>query len=248
MVAEPITQIFVPVYNEGENARVLYRNLIKEKINFDRLLFVYDFEEDTTLPVIKELASADPRVQASKNEFGRGVLNALRWGFSRSLPGPVIVLMGDNSDKLDIIPEMLALWKKGAVIVSPSRYMRGGHQHGGGVLKSNLSRFAGVSLKLLGFPTSDATNNFKLYDGEWLAQQTLESRGGFEVALELCFKAFAQGRVIEQMPTVWTDREDGESKFKLWSWLPHYLRWYLRCLLLLGSCAISRGNHPEVRR
>lgn len=229
-MAEITRQIVVPVYNEGENIRVLYRTLLEEGVNFDCARFVYDFEEDTTVPVLRELQREDERIQLEKNQYGRGVLNALRWGFSRCTPGPVIVMMGDNSDKVSIVPEMIRLWSEGATIVSPSRYMPGGEQHGGGVIKSGLSRFAGTSLGWLGFPTCDPTNNFKLYDGVWLAQQQIESRGGFEVALELTYKAFCQGRRIVELPTVWRDRTAGESKFNLRKWLPLYLEWYLRCV------------------
>lgn len=223
-------QFVVPIYNEGENARVLYQTLVaslaESAIDFSRLSFVYDIDTDITLPIIAEISAIDPRVVADKNQFGRGVVNALRWGFSRVSPGPVIILMGDNSDKLTIIPELVALWRNGATVVSPSRYMKGGKQHGGGLLKSTLSRVAGVSLKLIGFPTSDPTNNFKLYDGAWLARQRIESVGGFEVALELSAKAFEQKKIIRQVPTEWYDRTAGESNFRLWKWLPHYLRWY----------------------
>ncbi len=228
-------QFVVPVYNEGENVRVLYQGLCEVGVDFDSLKFVYDFEEDSTLPVIAELRAKDSRVIAEKNEYGRGVLNALRWGFAHAQAGPVLVLMGDNSDKLDIIPEMISLWENGAKVVSPSRYMKGGKQHGGGVVKSTLSRIAGTSLALLGFPTADATNNFKLYDGQWLAEQEIESEAGFEIALELSYKAYAQGQKIVELPTVWTDRTLGESNFKLFAWLPHYLRWYLKILLAIAK-------------
>ena len=40
-------------------------------------------------------------------QYGPGVIRALRIGFERAEPGPVIVLMGDLSDKLSIVPEML---------------------------------------------------------------------------------------------------------------------------------------------
>lgn len=224
------TQLVVPVYNEGENARILYNRLQTDGVEFDSLKYVYDFEADNTLPVINELKQLDPRVSAEKNNYGKGAVNALRWGFAHAGPGPVLVIMGDNSDKLSIIPALVSEWQQGASIVSPSRYMKGGEQHGGGFLKSTLSRVAGVSLKLLGFPTADPTNNFKLYDGAWLSQQTIESVGGFEIALELCYKAYAQGKKITEVPTVWTDRELGESRFRLFHWLPHYLKWYFRCL------------------
>jgi len=225
-----LVQVLVPVYNEGENVRTLYSTLLKEGIEFDRLSFVYDFDEDSTLPVIFELQKEDSRIIAEKNTIDRGVINALKHGFSKSEPGPVLVLMGDNSDKLSIIPEMIRLWSQGAVVVSPSRYMPGGEQQGGGLIKSNLSRLAGKSLALVGFPTSDPTNNFKLYDGQWLASQRIDSTGGFEVALELSCKAFEQRQQIHHIPTSWFDRTEGESNFKLLEWIPQYLKWYLRAV------------------
>lgn len=230
-------QLLVPVYNEGENVRELYEQLLKDQVEFDVLRFVYDFDKDTTLPVIDSLMAEDTRVTKVKNTFGRGALNALRYGFSVSTDGPVIVLMGDNSDKLSIIPDMVEFWKQGFALVAPSRYMPGGEQHGGGFLKSNLSRLAGKSLRLFGFPTADATNNFKLYDGRWLKRQIIESRGGFEVALELTYKAFIQKQKITEIPTVWKDRVQGESQFRLFHWLPHYLRWYFKAI---KSCVLPK--------
>lgn len=223
-----LVQFLVPVYNEGENVRILYKGL--SDLSFDRLTFVYDFEADNTVPVIKELMQTDSRITIEKNDFGKGVLNALRWGFSKSVEGPVVVIMADNSDKLSIIPDMVSMWKQGATIVSPSRYMKGGKQYGGGALKSTLSRLAGMSLKFFGFPVSDPTNNFKLYDGAWLKSQTIDSIGGFEVALELCTKAHEQRKKLSELPTEWRDRTLGQSNFKLFSWLPKYLRWYFRAL------------------
>jgi len=237
-----LLQLLVPVYNEGSNILTLFRQLQSDKIGFDSIRFVYDSDKDTTLPFIAELATEDESVVAEKNIIGKGVVNALTHGFGVSEDGPVIVLMGDNSDKLSIIPEMVEQWERGATIVSPSRYMPGGAQHGGGVLKSNLSKLAGKSLYSLGFPTSDPTNNFKLYDGAWLAAQKIESKGGFEIALELCCKAFEQGLEITQQPTVWWDRTAGESNFKLVEWLPHYLKWYLRTLTSLIFTRFSGKN------
>lgn len=230
-----LIQLLVPIYNEGENVRRLYESLLRDKVAFDRLMFVYDLDTDTSLPFIAELKRADVRVHAEKNGYGRGALNALKWGFHCSMSGPVIVLMGDNSDKLSIIPQMVQLWSQGVKVVSPSRYMKGGAQHGGPWLKGVMSRTAGVSLKLLGFPTADPTNNFKLYDGDWLRQQEVESCGGFELALELTYKAYAQGLEIRELPTEWFDRTAGESRFRLWHWLPHYLRWYFKSLYAIAT-------------
>jgi dolichol-phosphate mannosyltransferase len=242
---ESTIQIIVPIYNEGENVIKLCKSLSDEKVPFDRLTFVYDLDTDTTLPFIERLHQEDPRIGADKNCFGRGVCNALKWGFSRALPGPVLVVMGDNSDKLSVIPEMIEMWRRGATVVSPSRYMPGGKMHGGPLLKGLMSRAAGISLRLLGFPTSDPTNNFKLYDGEWLKGQTIESVGGFEVALELCYKAYDQKLLINQLPSEWWDRTMGESRFKLAAWLPRYLKWYFKTISVLltsGLWFASKGR------
>lgn len=236
------TQLLVPVYEEGEGIRALCAELRRHSVPYDSLKFIFDFEEDSTVPVIRELQAEDARIVGELNGFEHGVLHALRWGFSRAGPGPVITIMGDNSDKISLIPEMIALWESGSTIVSPSRYMPGGRQSGGGLLKSTLSRLAGVSLKWLGFPTSDPTNNFKLYDGEWLRKQKIESTGGFEVALELCHKAFLQGARIAELPTEWRDRTSGESHFRLLAWLPAYLRWYLLTLRALLSGTRARTS------
>jgi hypothetical protein len=39
------------------------------------ILVVYDFDEDTTVPVARTLASEIPAVKPLRNELGRGVLN-----------------------------------------------------------------------------------------------------------------------------------------------------------------------------
>ncbi len=235
-------QLIVPVHDEGASVTALHRDLLGAGVDFESLAFVYDFDEDTSLPFVEELRARDGRVRAEKNEAGRGVIHALRWAFARCAPGPVVVLMGDRSDELSIIPEMVELWRSGATVVSPSRHMPGGRQHGGGLLKSRLSRVTGLSLAALGFPTSDPTNNFKLYDGRWLRRQPIESDGGFEVALELCYRAYVGGETIRQLPTEWFDRVEGESRFRTWAWLPRYLRWYLRCVGALLRGAAGRGR------
>jgi hypothetical protein len=31
---------------------------------------------------------------------------------------------------------------------------------------------------------------------------------------------------VAEVPTTWSDRTAGESRFRLWKWLPRYLHWY----------------------
>jgi hypothetical protein len=125
------------------------------------------------------------------------------------------------------VPPMLQRIHEGYDVVCGSRYMAGGRQSQGPLLKRTLSRLAGVSLYYLaGLPTHDVTNSFKLYRKELLDRLTIESAGGFEVGMEIVVKAFAEGAKIAEVPSVWADRTAGSSRFRLWKWLPNYLRWY----------------------
>jgi len=135
--------------------------------------------------------------------------------------------MADLSDDYGVVDSMCGLIAEGYDIVCGSRYMKGGKQIGGPFLKRTLSRCAGLSLHyLFGVPTRDVTNNFKLYDKALLDELVIESQGGFEVAMEITVKAFTKGYPICEVPAVWLDRRAGKTRFRLWKWLPHYLKWY----------------------
>jgi dolichol-phosphate mannosyltransferase len=206
--------LIVPVYNEHENFPRLIEQVERDIPRPFRLLMVYDFEADSTVPVAQDLAATRPWLHLVHNTLGRGPANAIRTGFQTARTGPALVVMADLSDE-------------GARVVCASRYMKGGRQVGGPFVKRTLSRLAGLSLYYLaGLPTHDATNNFRLYDAALVNEMGIESEKGFEIALELTAKAYARGEHIAETPATWTDRTAGESRFQLWKWLPLYLRWW----------------------
>lgn len=165
------------------------------------------------------------------NTIGRGALNAIKMGMRTATSGMVLVMMADSSDRLDVVDSMCALMSRGYDIVCGSRYMRGGRQNGGPLLKGLFSRTAGLSLHMLTrIPTHDVTNSFKLYRKSMLDRIEIESTGGFELGLEICVKAYAAGYRIGEVPSEWFDREEGKSNFHMWRWLPHYLHWYFWCI------------------
>lgn len=219
--------VVLPVYNEGEAVEPVLRALSAGIRTPHELVVVYDFDEDTTVPVVFRLANEIPGLRSLRNDLGRGVLNAMKAGIAGTHAPYVLISMADGSDEPHVVDPMMALARDGADIVAASRYMKGGHQIGGPLLKRLLSRAAGLSLHwLAGVPTHDPTNNFKLYSRSFLAATPIESEAGFELALELTVKATLQGRRIAEVPTTWRDRTAGQSNFKLRKWLPHYLHWY----------------------
>jgi glycosyltransferase involved in cell wall biosynthesis len=228
-----LISVVVPVYNEAENIHPCLRSLwaaLRECPH--EILICYDHEEDTTLPAVGAMTEKPPTVRLVKNDLGAGVAYALQAGFAAARGDVVAVSMADLADPPDRIPVMAdRIRKEGAHVVAGSRYMKGGSQHGGPWLKRTLSRLAGLSLYwLAGLGTRDATNNFRAYSADLLRQVSVESRMGFEVALELTVKAHRLRLKIDEVPSDWRDRSAGESRFRLWRWMPAYLKWYAYAL------------------
>jgi len=227
-VSKPELSIVIPVYNEGAAVEPVLRALHAGVQTPKELIVVWDFDGDTTRPVVERLAAELPGLRGHRNDLGRGVLNAMRAGIA-SAHGPLVLIsMADGSDEPHVVDPMVSLARDGAAVVSASRYMRGGRQIGGPRLKRLMSRAAGLTLHWFGgVTTHDSTNNFKLYRRDFLDSITIESTAGFELALELTVKATLAGRKVAELPTTWRDRTAGSSNFKLRAWLPRYLRWYL---------------------
>ena len=155
--------LIIPVYNEGLSIRRALEEIYRHvPLLVKRVLIVYDFDEDDTVPVIRQFDAMGQGIVLVKNTLGRGVLNAVRAGIAATTADVVIITMADLCDDVRIIPRMVELIRDEQYdIVCASRYMRGGQQIGGPRLKKLLSRIAGVSLYwLAGLPTHDATNAF----------------------------------------------------------------------------------------
>ncbi|MHB1422097.1 MAG: glycosyltransferase [Gemmataceae bacterium] len=224
--------LVVPVYNEADNIQAFLRDVQYAMSEAHEILIVHDFPEDNTLPAIAALTPPCPQVRLVHNTMGKGVLNAIKAGFLASKGDVVIVMMADRSDDPQSVAAMARLIREGADVVAGSRYIVGGRQEGGPVLKRTLSRLAGMSLHYLaGLPIHDATNNFRAYSRRVIEQIPIEGESSFAIALELTLKAHWRGWRLAEVPTVWRDRMAGRSRFRLWAWLPHYLRWYLRALV-----------------
>ncbi|MFN2463705.1 MAG: glycosyltransferase [Candidatus Dormibacteria bacterium] len=224
----PALSVVIPVFNEGENiTSTVMAVLEKVCVSPLEILVVHDFPEDTTVPVVEALQGRHPQLRLHLNTLGRGAINAIKAGLAASRAPHVLVTMADQSDDPGSIDAMYALAVAGADVVSGSRYMRGGHQYGGPIIKRTLSRVAGLTLHWVGgLPTHDPTNSFRIYSRGLLEAVRVESDGGFELGLELTVKAHRLGMKVAEVPTTWRDRTAGESRFQTRKWLPKYLRWY----------------------
>lgn len=224
--------IIVPVYNEADNIEKLFNNIAKSIHVNKKVIIVYDFKKDTTIPVIKRIKNNyNFDIILEKNIYGKGALNAIKTGINKSTSERILVVMADLSDSLDVVDKMYKKMNKGYDLVCGSRYMKGGKQYGGPFLKGLFSRMAGLTLHLFTrIPTHDVTNSFKMYSNKLFDIIHIESTGGFEIGMEITVKAYLNGFKITEVPSKWFDRQEGKSNFHMWKWIPHYLYWYFYCI------------------
>lgn len=219
--------VVIPAYNEGEAIIPVLDRIFDAVESECEILVVVDFEEDTTVPVLRDYSEREPRLHTLISSYGRGPANAIRYGIDQVKNPVVVVTMADGSDDPRQIDALARLVDRGVVVAAASRYSAGGQQVGGPLFKSVLSKTAGRTLGAFGrVGTRDATNSFKAYSTEFIREVGIDSRSGFEIGLELTAKARRLRRPVAEVPTIWLDRTIGESNFNLTAWIPRYLRWY----------------------
>jgi dolichol-phosphate mannosyltransferase len=223
----PRISVVIPAYNEGEAIVPCLDRIFAEVTLPFEVLVVYDDPADTTVPYLEKFARDEPRLLPALNEYGRGPARAIRWGIDHARAPVAVVTMADGSDDAEQIEELSKLVERGVAVAAASRYMSGGQQIGGPVVKSSMSRLAGLSLYWLArVGTRDATNSFKAYSTEFVHRVGIESDAGFEIGIELVAKARRLRLNVAELPTIWLERGGGQSNFKVMRWLPRYLRWY----------------------
>jgi len=219
--------VVIPAYNEGSMIVPVLDRIFDGVESDCEVLVVVDFGEDSTVPVVEEYATHEPRLRAVINTYGRGPANAIRYGIDQVKSPVVVVTMADGSDDPRQIDGLARLVDRGVVVAAASRYSSGGQHVGGPLLKGLMSRAAGRSLHVVArVGTSDATNSFKAYSTDFIREVGIDSRSGFEIGLELTAKARRLRRPVAELPTIWLDRTFGQSNFDLKAWIPRYLRWY----------------------
>ncbi len=219
--------VIIPAYNEGEAIVPVLERIFESVMLPCEVVVVVDFEQDTTRPVVLRLAETEPRLRCLVSTYGRGPANAIRYGIDHASTPVVVVTMADGCDDARQIDDLVRLVERGVVVAAASRYMAGGQQVGGPLVKGMLSALAGRSLHLAArVGTRDATNSFKAYSAAFVQAVGIDSRDGFEIGIELTAKAKRLGLPTAEIPTIWLERQGGMSNFQVAAWIPKYLRWY----------------------
>jgi dolichol-phosphate mannosyltransferase len=219
--------VIMPAYNEGALITDVLDRLFESIRLSCEVLVIVDSASDPTLPVIERYAGKEPRLECLINTYGRGPANAIRFGMDAARADVIVVTMADGCDDSRQVDDLARLVERGVAVAAASRYMAGGRQVGGPLIKGLLSRSACRSLRLLARTgTRDATNSFKAYSTTFVRSVGVDSRHGFEIGIELTAKAKRVRLPVAEIPTIWLDRPAGVSSFKVIQWIPRYLRWY----------------------
>ena len=219
------TWVVLPTYNEADNV-VGISAAILEQIPDATLLVVDDASPDGTGRLADELAAADGRIRVRHRRAKQGLGKAYVDGFGVALAGGadrIIQMDADWSHHPSYLPVLLraleggpdAPWPEGADVVIGSRYVKGGGVRNWGPLRRIVSRggslFARTVLRL---GTNDLTGAYKVWRREALATTPWDRlhSGGYVFSIEMTYLADRRGLRVVEMPIIFTDRQEGESK------------------------------------
>ena len=219
-------EIIVPIYNEGDKVIKLleeFKNYIK--ISF-RVLLCFDHLDDNIFDYKDSFKKFDFEIILVKN-LSVGPGSAIKTGMYFGNSDCVIVYPADDFLNINIIDKMYNSFKNDNDIVVASRFIKGGSMKGCPILKSILVRLASSTLYLLSsIPVKDASNGFRLFSRKLLNIVEIEAKVGFAYSIELLAKCNRLQLNISEIPAQWEERIEGPSRFKIFKWLPEYLKWY----------------------
>lgn len=243
----PVLDVVIPVYNEGRNIVGTLDALRREVKTPFRVLVCYDFDADDTLPAVADFQAAGGGldVHFMKNPE-RGPHAAVRAGFRASAAPAVLVYMADDDYNAGIVDDMVTKLRAGADVVAASRFIPGGCMVGCAWHKTAITRLGTFLLhRLARLPLHDNTNAFRLFSRRLLDTVEIESRLGFTFSVELLSKAVRLGWRVEEVPARWFERRDKPSRFRVFAWIPHYLKWLAYAL---ATTWLGRGPDTVRRR
>jgi len=223
--------IIVPAFNEEQNISETIRTIeeIQSLVTIPhKLIVVNDNSTDRTREVVETLKGKYDNLVLINRRGNHGLGRCLDRAYEEVEGGAVVAVMADLADDVNDIPRLLAKLREGYDLVSASRYVPRGSGEHGNRLKHFLSRLLGKTLQLLiGLPTNDATNAYKMYRADILDKIGILKSDNYTTGLEITVKAFIHGLRIAEIPTVWKDRSQGQSHFRIARVAPEYVRWFL---------------------
>ncbi|HVU08374.1 MAG TPA: polyprenol monophosphomannose synthase [Verrucomicrobiae bacterium] len=212
------TLVIVPTYNERENLPRMAQKLLSLPVKVD-LLVVDDNSPDGTGKIADELAAKRPEIhvlhRAGKEGLGRAYIAGFKWALENNYEF-IFEMDCDFSHDPDDIPKFLdAAKNENADLVLGSRYSGGIRVINWPLGRLMLSRFAGKYVETVtGMHFSDPTGGYKCFRRRALQAINLDEvrSNGYSFQIELTHKLWRRGFKIVEVPIIFTERTQGQSK------------------------------------
>ena len=208
--------IIIPTYNEKDNVKKM-SDIILEMYPTIEILFVDDNSPDGTGDIIDSLISENSRInvlhRAGKQGLGKAYIAGFKWALEKDFDF-IFEMDCDFSHEPKYIADFLEAIKN-ADLVLGSRYTVGVSVINWTLYRLLLSKFATMYVRIItGMPSTDSTGGFKCFRRKVLETIDLDAikSNGYSFQIEMTYKAWMAGFKIKEIPIIFYEREEGDSK------------------------------------
>lgn len=211
--------IIIPTYNEKENIEKIIRKIFSLEKLF-HILVIEDGSPDGTAKIVKNLQkefkdSLFIEERSGKLGLGTAYIHGFKWALKKDYKYIFEMDADFSHNPDDLIRLYNACDKEGGEVSIGSRYVKGVNIVNWPMSRLLMSFFASKYVRLItGMPVHDATAGFKCYKREVL--ETIKFNRiqfvGYAFQIEMKFKTWKYGFKIIEVPVIFTDRTEGNSK------------------------------------
>ena len=211
--------IIIPTYNEKENIERIIRKVLSLEKSF-HILIVDDSSPDGTATIVKDLQSefsTQLHIEQRTGKLGLGTayIHGFKWALQKEYQF-IFEMDADFSHNPD---DLIRLYntnaQEGGEVAIGSRYVKGVNIVNWPMMRLLMSFFASKYVKFITrMPIHDSTAGFKCYRRIVLETINLNKIHfvGYAFQIEMKFKAWKYGFNVVEVPVIFTDRTEGESK------------------------------------
>lgn len=211
--------VIIPTYNEKENIEKIILKVFSLAEHFD-ILIVDDGSPDGTASIVKNIQVNFPdslyiEERTGKLGLGTAYIHGFKWALKNNYDY-IFEMDADFSHNPDDLIKLLKACSLSDGDVSiGSRYINGVNIVNWPMSRLLMSFFASKYVKIItGMPIQDSTAGFKCYKKEVLQKINLDKIQfvGYAFQIEMKFTAWKYGFKIIEVPVIFTDRQEGNSK------------------------------------
>lgn len=236
------TLVIIPTFNEADNILKIIPEVLRNTTpeNDFNILVVDDNSPDGTAALVENMR--DEKVKVLKRERKLGLGTAYVAGFHYAIKNNydfVFEMDADFSHDPKYLKSFIDKLNEGYDLVIGSRYVNGISVLNWPLSRLILSYMASVYTRMVtGLKVKDTTAGFMCYRVEALKQINLDEvkSNGYSFQIEMKFKFFKKGFKINEVPILFIDRREGESKMsRKVVYEAYFMVWKLKLKSIFGK-------------